>query len=79
MMTVNITFTGDLEDFISNRLKKGYATSKAEVLRQCVIERLEKDRAIQSKEDLNISTFSASNSNKKIWADEKENKVWDKY
>ena len=77
-MAVALTLEGRLERVVEMLMKEGYATSKAEVVRMGLM-RLEEELHTRETEGKGIGSFIAKNSNKDIWEDSKEDKVWNKY
>lgn len=43
MTMVNFDLGGDLEEYVLARIKRGYATSKAEVIRTCIVRARQED------------------------------------
>ena len=77
-MPVALTLEGRLEQIVKTCMREGYATSKAEVVRMGLM-KLEEELQIKEVEGRGIGIFMAKNSNRGIWKDPKEDKVWNKY
>jgi Arc/MetJ-type ribon-helix-helix transcriptional regulator len=72
-ISVTLTLQGELEKLVETYLRKGYAASRAEVIRMGLNKLREKEA-----EEREISRFAAQNANQDVW-ENGEDKVWAKY
>lgn len=77
MAVINLHLEGELMDFMESYIKRGYAASKAEVLRAGLRE-LKMKMPSADDERRGWSALSEK-SMRRLWDNPKDDKAWDKY
>ena len=77
MAVINLHLEGELMEFMNEYIKRGYAASKAEVLRAGLRELMEKASTVEQ-ERRGWAALSQK-SLRKVWDNPKDDKAWNKY
>ena len=77
MAVINLHLNGELMDFMNEYIKRGYAASKAEVLRAGLRELIA--RTSNHEEDKRGWAALSQTNLRKLWNNPKDDKTWDKY